>query len=118
MKTKAFILMAAVAAMAMTACSNNGANDGAKGKGDKDEVYTGVLPAADATGVKYVLHLEYDDDHGYTDGDYKMYETYFMADSSAVSGQKDVKTFRSEARLHRGDRPTLRCPGQIHQTGA
>ncbi|MDE6792272.1 MAG: copper resistance protein NlpE N-terminal domain-containing protein [Muribaculaceae bacterium] len=84
--------------LGMAACSGNGKNANASGadskKGDKVEVFTGVLPAADADGVRYTLSLEFDDDDN--DGDYKLVETFIQADSTAVGGYKDIKNFASE----------------------
>lgn len=59
-----------------------------------DEVYTGVIPAADCDGIRYTLTLDYDDDA--KDGDYKLVETYIQADSTSAIGYSDVKTFASE----------------------
>lgn len=66
------------------------------GAGDKEVVYTGTLPGADVTGIRYLLHMNYDDDHNYTDGDYRMYETYVTGDTAAIAGTRDLRTFRSE----------------------
>ena len=60
------------------------------------ELYTGILPAADADGVKYELRLDYDDDHNFNDGDYDLRETYLTADTTSASGYTDGKTIMSE----------------------
>lgn len=81
---------------AMSACSSN---DNCKDKSckasDADEmVYTGVLPAADADGVRYTLKLDYDDN--FREGDYDLVETYLKGDTTATAGFNDEKSFKSE----------------------
>lgn len=92
------ILMAGAALLMLTmgACSND-KNCGDKACGhhdDMDKVYTGVIPAADCDGVRYTLHLDYDDHDN--DGDYKLVETYLQADTVSALGYKDLRTFASE----------------------
>lgn len=100
MKKTIIFMAAGLSMLGMAACSGNGkgCNGDSCGtkckKGDKIEVFTGVMPAADADGVRYTLHLEFDDDDN--DGDYKLVESYLQADSTAVGGFKDIKTFASE----------------------
>lgn len=72
-------------------------NDGNRShNGNKEVVYTGTFPAADVSGIHYTLHLDYDDDHNYNDGDYRMYTTYVNADTAALTGTRDLRTIRSE----------------------
>lgn len=93
---------AAMTLLALSACSNgNGScaadkNCGDCKKGDKEAVYTGVLPAADVDGIRYTLKLDYDDDNNYTDGDYDLVEVYFVGDSTSATGYKDSARFKSE----------------------
>lgn len=92
---------ATMAMLMLAACSNNGAQggkcDGKCGDCKKgDQVYTGVLPAADAEGVRYTLKLDYDDDHNYTDGDYDLVEVYLANDSTSATGYSDTARFKSE----------------------
>lgn len=89
--------MAAVVAtvLGLASCSNcnKRACDGGN-KGDDDKIYTGILPAADADGVRYTLKLDYDDDAaGLSKGDYDLVETYIKTDSI---GTNDVASYRSE----------------------
>lgn len=88
---------AAVAMVALSACSgNSGKCTGDKEcKLDKKELYTGVLPAADAAGMRYQLKLDWDDDDC-NKGDYDLRETVLVADSTNVAGVSDGKTFDSE----------------------
>lgn len=96
MKKSIFLGLAAVAALGFASCNNSGscpANGvGGKCKGDKEVLYSGILPAADAQGTVYTLKLEFDDDNNYTDGDYVMIENTLQADSVDASGLKDVAT--------------------------
>lgn len=97
---KTFYITAACATLLMAgACSGNnksaGIDKSAKA-GDRTEVYTGVIPAADASGIRYTLKLDFDDDHNYTKGDYDLLETYFAGDSISPTGLKDLKSFTSE----------------------
>ncbi len=80
------------AALAAGACTCKTATDTPAPDTDKgyDKVYTGVLPAADADGVRYTLLLDYDDNTG---GDYEMVQTYFATDSTGVC---DIATFATE----------------------
>lgn len=94
MKKMIYMGVAALSMMSMVACNGNqkGAAAG-EAHGDKLEIYTGVLPAADCDGIRYALQLKYDDDHNYTDGDYDLLETYLVSDSV---GNHDDKSFKSE----------------------
>lgn len=99
MKKTMLMMAAALSMMTLAACSGNQKSSGDKSnceKGDKKELYTGVLPAADTDGVRYALKLEYDDDHNYTDGDYDLLETYLERDTTNAVGFKDGKSFKSE----------------------
>lgn len=85
---KKFILFVAAvaAAVGFTACDKAKTADcnGTKCKGDKEVLYSGVLPAADAQGTVYTLKLEFDDDNNYTDGDFTMVENTLVADSLGI----------------------------------
>jgi len=94
MKTICYLAAALSLPLAITACDSG--HRYAPGTHVKEIVYTGTLPAADVSGIHYTLHLDYDDDHNYTDGDYRMYETYVNADTAALSGSRDLRTIRSE----------------------
>lgn len=72
--------------------------------GDMMQTYTGVLPAADADGVRYTLTLKYDKDDNFREGDYGMIETFVVADSTATTGYKDTKSFRSEGDFTVGEK--------------
>lgn len=92
------IMLYALAALSVAACGtkksdtavvDNAADDG-------NIYYEGVLPAADADGVRYSLALDYDDDDP-DKGDYKLTETYLKGDGSAISsfyteGDFDIRT--------------------------
>ncbi|MBD5281068.1 MAG: copper resistance protein NlpE [Bacteroides sp.] len=94
MKKIIYVAAAALSMMSMAACNGNQKASGdAQKAGDKLEIYTGVLPAADCDGIRYALQLKYDDDHNYTDGDYDLLETYLVSDSV---GNRDDKSFKSE----------------------
>lgn len=93
---KMIFMFAAVAAMCLAACSGNCDKSAGKvGKTD-DKVYSGVLPAADADGVRYTLKLDYSDDHNYTTGDYDLVEVYLQSDTTSFIGYKDGAGFKSE----------------------
>lgn len=96
MKKTLLMGAAALAMISMAACTGNKTTcDSATcAKGDIDAVYTGVLPAADADGVRYTLKLDYDDNG--TKGDYDLIETYILGDTISATGYKDGKTFTSE----------------------
>lgn len=99
MKKIFYGIAAAFAVVAMASCGNSGkgncGKDSCEGKCEDDcvKVYAGVLPAADAEGVRYDLKLEFDKDDNCLKGDYELRETYLEADSV---GTKDGKSFRSE----------------------
>lgn len=97
MKKSILIAAAAVAVVGMSACSGkHGCGDkSCNNPLDKDQVYTGVLPAADSdAGIRYTLRLDYDDDHNYTEGDYDLVETVLVNDS--IAGVKDGVSYTSE----------------------
>lgn len=95
MKKFAMAAMVAVAAVAgLASCSGDkGCAKGACGV-DDDQLYTGVMPAADCEGIRYTLKLDYDDN--FTKGDYDLVETYLAADSTAVNGVRDNVSYKSE----------------------
>lgn len=95
---KLILASALVLPLALASCNGKKSCGGGDrcARGDRQVVYTGTLPAADVSGVRYTLHLDYDDDHGYTDGDYKMYVSYIKTDTTSVGGVRDLRTIRSE----------------------
>lgn len=96
MKKTIMFMAAGLSMLGMAACSGHGksCNGNACAKGDKTEVFTGIIPAADADGFRYTLTLEFDDDD--KDGDYRLVETVVSSDSTAVGGYKDLQSFASE----------------------
>lgn len=81
---KSILLGLAILPLALASCGNcnNGSCNAANGRGgDKEELYAGILPAADAEGYLYTLRLDYDDDHNFTDGDYALTQTAIVADT-------------------------------------
>lgn len=98
MKKSLLLGLAAVAALGFTACNKTDCKSGAactKG-GDKEVLYSGILPSADAIGTVYTLKLEFDDDHNYTDGDFTLVENTLAADTLAASGLKEAATSYSK----------------------
>lgn len=111
MKKTFMIGLATIAALGFAACnsSNAGSNNNSGQKsGDKEVLYSGILPAADAQGTIYTLKLEFDDDHNFTEGDFTMTENTLVADTVASSGLKEVATsfskgdFRKESKQVNG----------------
>ena len=90
---KKMILGAASLAMVMMAACSGSPKTELPGN-TKDEVYTGVLPAADADGVRYTLKLDYDSDK--PGGDYDLVEVYLVGDSTSATGYKDGARFKSK----------------------
>lgn len=90
--------LAAVAALGLSSCDTATTSNGATqtGNGDKDVLYSGILPSADAMGTVYTLKLEYDDDHNYTDGDFVMIENSLASDTTVAAGFSDVATSYTE----------------------
>lgn len=75
---------AALSVVSMAACSGKKCGEG-KCAERADEVYSGVLPAADADGISYTLKLEYDDDKDNKAGDYELNETVLGSDSVGLN---------------------------------
>lgn len=97
MKKSLLLGLAAVAALGFTACNKTDCKSGAAcTKGDKEVLYSGILPSADAIGTVYTLKLEFDDDHNYTDGDFTLVENTLAADTVAASGLKEAATSYSK----------------------
>lgn len=94
MKKTVMFMALAMGLAAATGCSNQKVNMSVADK--PDAVYTGVLPAADADGVRYTLKLDYDDDKGNLAGDYDLVEVYLKADTTMKAGARDTNTFKSE----------------------
>lgn len=94
---KVALIGIAICALGITACNNSKSNNTATtlpvvGHGDKEVLYSGILPAADAQGTLCTIKLEYDDDNNYTDGDFTMVENSIVADTVAAAGIKEVAT--------------------------
>lgn len=97
MKKTTFMGLAIVAALGFTACNNsNTATTQVKKGGDKEVLYSGILPAADAQATVYTLKLDFDDDNNYTDGDFTMIENTLVSDTIAASGLKETATSYSK----------------------
>ncbi|MCM1377774.1 MAG: copper resistance protein NlpE [Clostridium sp.] len=97
MKKLVIPMAVAMFALSFGACSNKSCKSVAPDCVDgRDQVYTGVLPAADADGVRYTLKLDYDDDNGFTDGDYDLVVSYLKSDSTLRSGVRDSISFASK----------------------
>ncbi|MDE6277434.1 MAG: copper resistance protein NlpE [Muribaculaceae bacterium] len=103
---KTVLMMLAVASLGFASCDNTKATaEAPTTDGDKEVLYSGILPSADAQGTVYTLKLEFDDDHNYTDGDYTLVENTLAADTVAASGLKEVATsyskgdFRKESKV-------------------
>ena len=97
---KVALLGMAIFALGITACNNSKSQNNVSvvpgGPGDRDVLYSGILPAADAQGTLCTIKLEYDDDHNYTDGDFTMVENSIVGDTIAVAGIKEAATSYSE----------------------
>jgi hypothetical protein len=93
------ILAVALGVTSIAACSGNSKtadNTGDDLKELKDEVYTGVIPAADCDGIRYSLTLAYDTAANDKEGDYSLLETYLQSDTTSTTGYKDLKSFKSK----------------------
>ncbi|MDE7407295.1 MAG: copper resistance protein NlpE N-terminal domain-containing protein [Muribaculaceae bacterium] len=88
-----FLYLAAMASVvALGACADKQNTQTVSDHSDIDKVYTGVLPSADADGVRYTVLMDYDDDNN--GGEYDMVQTYFTTDS--VGNINDIATFVSD----------------------
>ena len=92
MKKLFLTVTAAVAIVAMAACSGKKA-EATETTTDATETgvkaaYTGILPAADCDGIWYTLQIN--------DGKYDMIETYFALDTAEVSGINELLSVKSE----------------------
>ncbi|MDE5812608.1 MAG: copper resistance protein NlpE N-terminal domain-containing protein, partial [Muribaculaceae bacterium] len=96
MKKAILFVTAALAMVGMVACSSNDCSKGScdKAKCDNDQIYTGILPAADCDGIRYSLKLDYDDNG--QKGDYDLIEVYLESDTTTVTGIKDSVAYKSE----------------------
>ncbi len=94
MKKTVSLAAAAFAVLALASCGNKSCDQ--KCEKVDDVAYTGVLPAADAAGIRYNLKLDYEDDKNNMEGDYDLVETYLVADSVATGGVKDGASYKSE----------------------
>ncbi len=98
MKKTLLFGMVALATLGITSCGNssNPSSVTQKGNGDKEVLYSGILPVADAQGTVYTLKLDFDDDNNYTDGDFTMVENTLASDSLTSSGIKIMATSYSK----------------------
>lgn len=92
-KTLLISSMALAALMILPGCADKCGKSGNACDTD-DMVYTGMLPAADADGVRYTLTVDYDDDDN--DGDFDLVETYVAADTVGQMSYRDVASFKSK----------------------
>ena len=95
---KAILFCLALAPLALASCSNckDGSCASSGNGGDKEELYAGVLPAADAEGVIYTLRLDYDDDNNFTDGDFALTQTALESDTVSAPAIKAGVTSYTE----------------------
>lgn len=96
MKKVTILSLGLAALLATSSCSGNTTCNSTNCGDDREEYYTGVLPAADVEGIRYQLELEFDADDNYMEGDYKLVETYLVADSTAVGGVTDGEVVRTK----------------------
>lgn len=98
MRNTLFIGLAFLATLGFTSCDKTSSTkaDINKGDSDKEVLYSGILPAADAQGTVYTLKLEFDDDNNFTEGDFTMVENTLAADTTSVSGIKEIATSYSK----------------------
>lgn len=97
MKKFIYLSMALLSLTGLTSCNGNGScGNGGCVRDKADEVYSGVLPAADAAGIKYTLKLDYDDDKGNNAGDYDLIEAYLVGDSTATLNYTEKNVYKSE----------------------
>lgn len=96
MKKTFYLTTAVLAVISITSCS------GTKKSGSEpaetrsqQEVYSGILPAADADGIKYTLKLDYSSDPDFKSGIYDLEESYLMVDSLSSDGIKTIQTDNS-----------------------
>lgn len=125
MKKLFFVAVAALSMLGFAACSNSQkscdscdkAADDKCCHGDVTEAYSGLLPAADAAGVRYTVVLDYDDDNHGTEGDFEMVQTYMVADTASASGLADKASFFSEGDFTRGNSATGDYIKLVSKTG-
>lgn len=93
MKKTFIALAAALPMLSMVACSGQKGESKDKADEPKNELYTGVLPAADAAGVRYELSLDYKDSVA---GAYDLTQTYMVDNAqktdSVVKSKGDFTT--------------------------
>lgn len=79
---KKLIMGVLLASGALVACSTDGNRAcTAKNQDSRVETYQGVLPSADAAGIRYVLTLEYDSADG---GDYHLTRQYLDGNNKVI----------------------------------
>ena len=90
MKKTFYIASAAVAVLAMASCSSdkktNNQVEAQPVVENVTEVYSGILPAADADGFQYTLVLDYDADDNFAEGDFDLTQTVVAVDSTSTTG--------------------------------
>lgn len=95
MKNVMSIIVIVIGLMTITSCSSKCENKTDNLCPNKTEVYTGVIPAADALGLRYTLLLSFNDDNSRMNGDYKAVETFLAGDTASITGVKDMSSFIS-----------------------
>lgn len=102
---KSFYLMATiVAAVGLSACSSTTDKNSTESStpitksenSDKTEVFSGVMPAADASGISYTIEFNYNGDSNHTNGDFEMTQTYLVGDAGTSKSPRDTETFHSD----------------------
>ena len=92
---------AAVAMMAASCAGNKAKCDdaqcaAAEEKTTEEVIYTGLLPAADAAGIQYILKLDYSESKDSVKGEYDLYEVYLVSDSAVEGALKNVVDVTTE----------------------
>ncbi|MDE5552708.1 MAG: hypothetical protein K2M03_06100 [Muribaculaceae bacterium] len=109
MNKKIILGVAAAALVGLASCNCNNSdkvcpNKAAGNDNDKEVLYSGILPNADAQGTVYTLKLEFDADDNYNEGDFTLVENSLATDTVAASGLKILASsyskgdFRKEAK--------------------
>lgn len=80
----------------LASCNDQKVPNGKPLDAPKEELYTGLLPAADTDGIRYTLHLEYDEDHNFKGGDYHLIQTYVVEDTTQHMHTRDIHSSNSE----------------------
>lgn len=92
----AALALITIGTLYLVSCSDQKVPKSDRNDDSEERLYTGLLPAADTDGIRYTLHLEYDEDHNFKGGEYHLIQTYLVEDTTQNMHTRDIHSSNAE----------------------